>query len=211
MIRIFVGTSPNGEDLEAEKTLEYSLRKHSSRELDIVFMRNNSTYIEGFDSSRWATPFTNLRWTIPEYCGFSGRAIYMDVDQLNLRDISELHDIDLQGKPLAARAGRFCVMVLDCEKMKPLLCPISEMKKYHNYGISIYRTLSNLVHHIDDRWNCLDGEGREISDIWHLHFTSMQSQPWRPAWYKGPVMEHRRPDLVSLWRRYRDEAFGEIG
>lgn len=206
MIRIFIGTSTNGEDLVAEKTLAYSLKKHCSQNLEIVFMRNDDTYMGIFDSSAWATPFTNLRWTIPEYCNFSGRAIYMDVDQLNLRDITELYDIDLEGKPFGARAGRFCVMVQDCEKMRSILDPISVIKKHPNYGASIYQKLLSLTHHIDPRWNCLDGEDRPESDIWHLHFTRMASQPWRPVWFKGEQRSHKRPDLVSLWEKYRDEA-----
>lgn len=209
MIRIFVGTSTNGEDSVAEKTLAYSLRKHCSQNLEIVFMRNDATYMGSFNSSSWATPFTNLRWTIPEYCNFSGRAIYMDVDQLNLRDISELHGIDLEGKPFGAREGKFCVMVLDCEKMQSILDPVSTIKKHPNYGVSIYNKIRSLAHHIDPRWNCLDGEDRPASDIWHLHFTSMPSQPWRPGWFKGEPRPHKRPDLVSLWERYRDEALGE--
>src|SRR6056300_1000162 len=117
MIRIFIGTSPNGEDDVAEKTLKYSLEKHSSEPLEITFMRNRKDGFMGeFDNRGWATPFTNLRWAIPEACNFEGRAIYMDVDQLNLRDISELFHIDMKGKPFASRDNRLCVMVFDCEK-----------------------------------------------------------------------------------------------
>ena len=207
MIKIFIGTSPNGEDTVAEKTLEYSLRKHSSEELEIIFMRNNDSYMGSFNNSSWATPFTNLRWTIPEYCKFSGRAIYMDVDQLNLRDISELYHIDLQGKPFASRKDRLCVMVIDCEKMGSLLQPVSVIKNTSNYGNSIYWDIVKKSLHFDPRWNCLDGENRPISDIWHLHFTSMPTQPWKPAWFRGQVKDHWRQDLVDLWNQYRIEAF----
>lgn len=207
MIKIFIGTSKNGEDTIAEKTLEYSLKKHSSEELEIIFMRNTPEGFMGeFDSSRWATPFTNLRWAIPEYCNFSGRAIYMDVDQLNLKDISLLYNIDLQGKPFASRANRLCVMVLDCEKMRPLLASVERIKKTSRYGNQIYQSMLGKALHFDPRWNCLDGEGRAIEDIWHLHFTSMPTQPWKPAWYKGAHREHPRKDLVDLWTEYSVEA-----
>ena len=207
MIKIFIGTSQNGEDAVAEKTLEYSLRKHSSEPLEIIFMRNNDSYMGTFDSGGWATPFTNLRWTIPEYCGFTGRAIYMDVDQLNLKDISELYHIDLQGKPFASREDRLCVMVIDCEAMQPLLKPVSSIKRISNYGSSIYWDIVKQSLHFDPRWNCLDGEKRPISDIWHLHFTSMPTQPWKPAWFRGATRPHWRQDLVDLWDRYRIEAY----
>lgn len=209
MIKIFVGTSANGEDAVAEKTLEYSLKKHSTEELEVIFMRNNDSYMGRFDSSTWATPFTNLRWTIPEYCEFAGRAIYMDVDQLNLKDISELYHIDLQGKPFASRADRLCVMVIDCEAMQPLLQPISVIKRTPSYGNSIYWNIVKKSHHFDPRWNCLDGEDRPINDIWHLHFTSMPTQPWKPSWFRGIPTPHWRQDLVDLWEIYKIEAYAQ--
>lgn len=206
MIKIFVGTSANGEDAVAEKTLEYSLRKNSSEPLEVIFMRNNDSYMGLFDSSTWATPFTNLRWTIPEYCGFTGRAIYMDVDQLNLKDISQLYYTDLNGKPFGSRADRLCVMVIDCQAMQPLLQPVSVIKNNPSYGSNIYWDIVKKSQPIDPRWNCLDGEGRPISDIWHLHFTSMPTQPWKPAWFKGTPQIHPRKDLVDLWTQYKIEA-----
>ena len=38
-IRIFVGTSANNEDAEAEMVLEYTLRKNTTHPLDITWMR----------------------------------------------------------------------------------------------------------------------------------------------------------------------------
>jgi len=210
MLRIFIGTSSNGEDDVAEKTLEYSLRKHSSEELDIVYMRNRSDGFMGkFNSKGWATPFTNLRWAIPEYCNFSGRAMYMDVDMLNLKDISILYNMDLKGKPFASRANRLCVMVMDCEKMKEILVPVSHIKTTPNYGSQIYWGALKLAEPFDPRWNCLDGEKYDIMDIWHLHFTKMPTQPWKPAWFKGTTRPHSRPELVGLWKSYRNLALAQ--
>jgi len=207
MIRIFIGTSANGEDDVAEKTLKYSLEKNSTEPVEVIFMRNREDGFMGkFDNRTWATPFTNLRWAIPEACDFQGRAIYMDVDQLNLRDISELFNIDMGDKPFASRDNRLCVMVFDCEKMHSLLKPVSEIKRINNYGNKIYWDIVKKSFHFDPRWNCLDGEGREISDIWHLHFTSMPTQPWKPSWFKGKTRDHPRKDLVALWEQYRDDA-----
>lgn len=207
MVKIFIGTSANGEDDIAEKTLEYSLRKNCPEALEINFMRNSISGIFGeFNSTAWATPFTNLRWCIPEYCNFSGRAIYMDVDQLNLRNISDLYNIDLMGHPFASRKDRLCVMVMDCNKMKALLAPIEQIKQDSGYGNRIYWNILKYSLNFDPRWNCLDGEGRSIEDIWHLHFTSMPTQPWKPSWFKGVHKEHSRQDLVSLWNQYSEEA-----
>ena len=77
-VRVFIATSPDGDDADAELALCYSLAKNVSRDIEIVLMRNNDkedNFFGGMDNTAWATPFTNLRWAIPEYCEFKGRAI----------------------------------------------------------------------------------------------------------------------------------------
>lgn len=206
-IKIFIGTSAFGQDLLAEKTLEFSLRKHCAKPLQITFLRNIEEGVAGrFDSSNWATPFSGLRWTIPEICNFKGKAIYLDVDQLNLKDISILFNTDLKNYPFACRQNKSCVVLFDCEKMKNLLPSLDEMRKNNLFHQHNYTSITGLGMPIDPRWNCLDGESYNIEDIWHLHFTDMRCQPWRPTWYKGVQLEHPRQDLVALWEKYKIEA-----
>ena len=64
----------------------------------------------------------------------------------------------------------------------------------------------NLVAPLDPRWNCHDGDGLPIDNIWHLHYTNMATQPWRPSWYVGEQREHPREDLVELFWEYVNEA-----
>lgn len=222
MIKVFIGTSEGTDDKDAEKVLEYTLRKNCSEPIDIVFMRNTSdTFFGGFNNDTWWTPFSYLRWAIPEYCNFSGRAIYMDVDQVNFKDISELFYMDLKGKPLAVREKdyRTCVMVLDCEKLRNLIPPVSELRKHspESQAFVINKLLKDVATY-DSRWNCLDGEDRRSSDIWHLHFTEMTTQPWNPKWAyktwkkKGQTFvpqRHPRGDLVYIWNYLLKEASNE--
>ena len=56
---------------------------------------------------------------------------------------------------------------------------------------------SDDVHDLDPRWNCLDGEDRDISDIYQLHYTKMATQPWDPAWFTGTRESHPRSDVVA--------------
>ena len=216
-INIFVGTSSNNEDSEAEMVLEYTLRKNTEHSLNITWMRQTSdedSIWNGWETPRWSTPFSGFRWAIPEACDFSGRAIYMDVDQLNLRDISELYNIDLQGRPLAARRGarfgghEFCVIVMDCELMGNLVMPAARMKNnpdaHHRY-IGMFSGTDYTLD-LDPRWNCHDGDGLDLDNIWHLHYTKMSTQPWKPAWFTGVAEEHPRQDLVKLWFDMRAEA-----
>ena len=224
MINIFIGTSEVEDDKEAEEVLEYSLRKNCSSALNIVFMRNTSdpdNFFGNFNNEEWWTPFSFLRWAIPEYCGFQGRAIYMDVDQVNFRDISELFYMDLKGAAVALREEdhRSCVMLMDCEKLKNILPEVSSLKKYcnfPNYQTELIKNLLGFSTTYDKRWNCLDGEDRRSSDIWHLHFTEMTTQPWAPSWpyttwkNKNQVFTpktHPRGDLVYIWKHLQKELY----
>ena len=205
-MRIYIGTSANGEDAVQEKILEYSLRKHATEDVEIVWMRNNDSYLE-MSNHGWATPFSGFRWTVPEMCNFEGRALYMDVDMLNLRDISILYNMDLKGKSLSCRAGgRTCVMVMDCEKCKHWMPSIAAQNKGQRTHMSLYSKARSHFTPFDARWNCLDGENYKIDDIWHLHFTRMNSQPWKPSWFRGKTVPHKRKDIQDLWYQYKEEA-----
>ena len=41
MIRVFAGTGTGTDDYEADITLEHSLKKNSSEEVEVIFMRND--------------------------------------------------------------------------------------------------------------------------------------------------------------------------
>jgi lipopolysaccharide biosynthesis glycosyltransferase len=216
-IRIFIGTSANGEDAEAEMVYEYTIRKNASAPVEITWMkqtREDESPWGGWQTQNWSTPFSGFRWAIPEVCGFKGRAIYTDCDMINLKDMQELINVDMQGKPIAARRGsrfgghEFCVMVFDCKEFQNHSMPIARMKtiaESHHRMINKFSG-SDLVQDLDPRWNCLDGEDYELDNIWQLHYTNMATQPWQPAWYTGEIAEHVRQDVVNAWYHYREEA-----
>jgi len=160
------------------------------------------------------TPFSGFRWIIPEVCGFQGRAIYTDCDMINFKDMNELINIDMEGKPVAARRGNrfggheFCVMVFDCAAFEHYSMPSRRMKmipESHHRMINKFSG-STLVKDLDPKWNCLDGEYLDLEDIWQLHYTNMATQPWRPEWYVGPQEEHKRKDVVDVWYSMYEEA-----
>jgi len=213
-INIFVGTSVDDEDREAEITLEYSLRKYSSSPIKIHYLKNKEEGIMGeFDSSQWATPFAGMRWAIPEYCNFKSRAIYMDVDQLNLRDITELYTLDLNNKPFLFRKARSCVILFDCAACENIFAPISEQKQQPSYHRTNYDKFDIERGDLDTRWNALDNvdfvysNNILLEDAWHIHFTEVKWQPWKPSWFDEPFEDHPRQDLVELWKKHREEAF----
>jgi len=216
-IKIFIGTSPNGEDRDIERIYEYSLRKNTSHDLQIEWMKlnNDSSNIwGGWNTSKWFTPFSGFRWAIPHFCNFEGRAIYTDVDMINCHDINELYSIDMNGKPFAARKGNrwgyeFCVMVIDCKKAKEYIWDIKKLKRNsssHSFHRNNIANSNDLVHTIDSRWNCLDGESLSISEIYQLHFTNMSTQPWKPSWYQGTCEDHPRKDIIAKYLSLEEEC-----
>src|SRR3990167_5362559 len=131
--------------------------------------QDRSSFWFGFETSTWSTPFSGFRWAIPEYCGFHGRALYTDVDMINRRDISQLFDLDLQGRALAARRGtrfggfEFCVTLFDCAAMQPFLAAMNIWDRtFHHNAMAFFSSHPELLLTIDPRWNCFDGEGRSV-------------------------------------------------
>ena len=223
-LKIFIGSSANGEDAPIESIYEYTLRKNCSKDIDITWMRQTNdinSYWFNWKTNKWYTPFSGFRWGIAEACNFQGKALYTDTDMINFRDISELFLTNMQNKPFAARlAKRFngfqpCVMLIDCEKAKHVLKTKTEIasdsdshnfymktliKKKNFFGGATYFT------EIDKRWNCLDGEDLEISEMYQLHFTKMSTQPWKPSWHEGITEDHQRKDILELYYSLLEEA-----
>jgi len=182
MIRIFVGTSDT-EDNWIEKILVYSLFKHTSEELDITFLRPKM--FPNWNMRGWGTPFTNFRYTVPELCNFKGKAIYLDVDQLNFRDIADLYNTDLEENTYAMvwdaltdngekmkgtryEKGFYCdsVMLIDCEKAQKYTLPIPEIAQFENnykytwflgLGKPFKHRSEGIIKQLNPRWNSYDG------------------------------------------------------
>lgn len=214
-VRMFIGSSANGEDAVAEMAYEYTLRKNTSRDLEIVWMRQTKdpeSFWYGFNDIRWSTPFSGFRWAIPEYCNYEGRAIYTDVDMLNFHDIGELFDLPIpDDKWMLARNGtrfggkEFCVILFDNAKFKGTIQEKEIWKDkrsaHHEFMDAFIR--KNLVGDLDPAWNSHDGDAEPFKI---LHYTTMATQPWKPNWYVGQVREHPRKDLVELFWKTVEEA-----
>jgi len=211
-IRLFIGTSANGEDAKAEIAYEYSLRANTDRELDIVWMHqtnDTNSFWYGWNDSRWSTPFSGFRWGIPEYCNFEGKAIYTDVDMVYYGDIGELYDKELADDEwMLARDGErfggkeFCVILFDCAKFKDELAPVKTWKQeeYHHQYLMQALINKKITGYLDPVWNSHDGDAPN----WKLlHYTTMNTQPWQPAWFKGELKEHPNAGLVrDFWYTY---------
>lgn len=236
VVKIFVGCDPNNCDLEQMMVLEYSIKKHSSLPVDITWMQltrdENSTWYAnpkqqaGWNTKKWATPFSGFRWAIPAYCDYQGRAIYMDADVIVLSDIAELwqhpmHDDAIVAAKTNADMTRLCTCVWDCEAAKEWLLPLPELTTdpdAHQKMMDTIKSHPELVQPYKDSYNCVDGEDLGIEDIKVLHYSDMGTQfSHRYAlprvekegfthWFDGTIMPHPRPELDALFDRYYEEA-----
>ena len=216
MLKIFIGTSANGEDAEAEVTLEYTIRKNTKSPVEIVFMRQTrdiKSVYGGWNTSDWHTPFSGFRWAIPHMCNFEGRAVYMDIDQICLQDMTELFNEPI-GKDEAFKVkmygGRYeySVILFDNAKCKDVLPSLSELKAMPDIMQTLPQILKlkRVIGLINPKWNVLDGEDYSIDQMGILHYTRMASQPWQPKWFQGVVAPHQRPELCELWFNLNKEA-----
>lgn len=250
-IRIFVGCSPNNEDLESQSVLEHSLRKHATMHLELTWMqlsRDASSFWYsdpkrglGWNTATWATPFSPFRWGIPAACNYEGKAIYLDSDMICSADITELWTQEFKPGASIISKGideRYCVMLMDCARMKKYLPPIDRLKSDPGAYRTLRRSIAKYVQRFKGNWNCVDGESYKSlndPDIKLIHYSSIPHQvhlkhslPRLIAeggkhWFTGQAVEHWRADLQDLFdtllteaiengyppERYRKEPFGD--
>lgn len=236
-IRVFVGCAANGEDMESQAVLEHTLRKHSSRPVEITWMQLSrdprspfySDGGEGWQTQDWATPFSGFRWAVPELCKFQGRAIYTDSDVIFRADPAELWDQPMkEGKVVLAKGGRaawrFCVSLWDCEASSEKIPPIHRLRlrTSHRDMTSRFRG-APFVQPFQGQWNYCDNEDfTAIGLAKAVHYTDMSTQPQlrhalprlaaegRQHWFNGQIRVHPRQEVVDLFEDALADALKEV-
>jgi hypothetical protein len=227
--RVFIGTEPRM--WRGTRVLEYSLEKCASIDVDIHRMDyslDDDTWHDwrigrphGVPATRntnpetgelvWFTDFTCFRWAIPEKCGFQGRAIYNDVDQIYLGDVKELLELDMgDAALLSLTTNETSVMLMDCEKFANLdWWPSIQEMKDSNWGIQHYIQLlrrNEMYGQLPTNWNCLDGQFYSPGWTKLVHYTDMSGQLWRPYPERLNYRRHRVPEMEELWMNLYFEA-----
>jgi hypothetical protein len=232
MIRIFVGTPANNEDLESQSVLEYGLRKHASEPIDLTWMKlstdpksfwySNPRRNEGWLTRGWATPFSALRWGIPAACNWEGRAIYMDIDMIPMADIAELWNSKINGNAfcVAKDEKTFCCTLFDNAKARRILPNINSIKREYGMYARLRRNFGPRdVQRFppEANWNCLDGEKYQtIYDprIKIVHCTSIPTQPQLRYALKRLALEGKKHWCRDVprphWRKDIEDLFDEV-
>lgn len=210
-VRVFIGTEEKTEI--ARKVLQVSIQRNTEMVVDFIPMIGKE-WEYSTKGITVGTGFSLRRWMIPKFCGFQGRAIYIDADQLVFGDIWDLWTMpELVGGPRGDRTSTWCtyqpckffqgnvpntsVMVIDCDRAKDQwqydIAKVLDFLRTHPAKIE-YANLMYAINmkpqpmRIPTEWNHLNVYDKKTK---LLHFTKEPEQPW----YK--------PDhpLAELWRK----------
>jgi hypothetical protein len=218
-VRVFIGSGEAS--LLERKTLIYSIRKYTRRDLDINVFNGTHNAVEPNDGEAYLAPlplklkyrnfteFSLYRYLIPELCNYEGKAIWLDSDMVCLADIGELFDAPLDDHDFLAKKEAYAgsglwglsVMLIDCAKCRFELEAIMEGVDRGLYSYTDFSEMSPafLRHHpydigeLDPNWNVFDRVDERTKLI---HYTNLFTQPW-----KAP--NHPAGDL---WFKYFNEA-----
>ncbi len=197
-VRVFIGTERA--QFRAERVMLWSIEKHRdpSRLYEIHLLHD----LAGFRRRFWLTGFTNYRFAIPSLCGYRGRAIYNDVDQVYLTDPAELFDADMDGAGFLSISDRdTSVMLLDCERLAEAWHG-DAARRLNRHQLEARARSAGLWGALDPGWNARDREYRPGQSKL-VHFTTLHTQPWRP--FPGQFVYYDNP-TDPLWSKLEAEA-----
>lgn len=190
-IRVFVG-AVHSHRLMFE-VLRWSIRRHTQRTVDVRSIGE----LLGADppmpkkkENRPVTPFSFQRFAVPWLAGFEGRAIYVDSDQVVLRDIAELYDLPMRwGARLLCRTGKgpdgrtgshvSSVMLLRCDRLKDWSPQqIADDLDNGRFGYHELMKLKPIWRRgsFPREWNAFDHHEPGRTGL--LHYTRRSTQPW---------------------------------
>lgn len=196
-VRVFIGTEPKTEI--ARKVLECSIRRKTNSEVEIIPMIGKEWQYDHSDF-KVGTGFSLRRWMIPAYCGWHGRAIYLDADQIVFSDIWDLWcQPDYHPEPGCAawmtyQTSKFSekvphpnssVMVIDCVAARQqewfhienVLKYLKEHPSQKAYGGLMYPNwMKPMPGRIPNEWNSLNTFVEGKTKL--LHYTKEPEQPW---------------------------------
>jgi hypothetical protein len=192
-LNVYIGTEDD--QLIPQKVLEYSILKNTKSPVNVHPVKQDMDRVGG-------TNFGFVRFLVPKLNDYTGKAIYLDADQLVFTDINELldaldddHVVGLVnnpegtfGKKVVGKHNQTSVMVLNCEKLTDwnpdtMFSNVVPNRAELGPGQIHYRDFMMLswydqskIQPIDPRWNHFNIVN---PDSKLTHFSHVRSQPWK--------------------------------
>lgn len=184
----------------AYKVLEHTIRKHTSRPVEITPMIGPA-WEYPIDDIKVGTGFSLRRWMIPLACDWDGHAIYMDADQIVFGDVGELFDLGRSRLPCQSESPvvactfqpdkyskepwpQTSVMVIDCRrafsnwqfKINGVLGWLRQNRGNDNYAKLMHAQGMRVADPLPVEWNHLNVYKEGITKL--LHYTKEDEQVW---------------------------------
>lgn len=226
-LHIYVGTDSWQQAAGAERVLEYSILKHATCDVAIHWMRSGEPGWEVSEDGRngswrigrepgsawpktgWGTDFSCFRFAIPEVHGFSGRAVYLDVDMLVLGDVRELLTMPVTKPWTCCHPWMTDVSIIECDQFLDKQWPtLEELKQFHGKAFHHVERLNRsglLSPSLSWDWNCRDSNDNWEPQTKLLHFTSVPHQPWHP-YPSVSYKKHPKQSWVDEWFATKEKA-----
>ena len=225
-LRVFVGTSASGEDAEACLVCEATLRRHTTAALEITWLRLSRAPGDlghGWNTERWTTPWTGLRWAVPALCGWAGRAVYLDCPQIVVGDVAALAGTEMSPRAmvLLRREGPSLLtgcLVWDCAAARGHVPDLGALRAdlgAHQMMGSLLVDRPHLAGDLPAGWGAQDAAyARAPAEVvGSVHCANLRMQPHarlalprlrrarREHWYREVRMRHFCPGLEALFDR----------
>ena len=197
-MRVFVGVDDSS--MLAFRTLEYSIRKHATKPVQVTPMLNLPVPMPKSPRNQPRTGFSFSRFLIPQLCNYRGKALYLDSDMQVFGDLTELWQIPLGGAKVLCtfqpeppdawkdnpefHSGRqMSVMMLDCSRLD---WDIQAIVRDLDDGKITYEQLmfdlcvvkpEDIADTIPPEWNSLERYEPGATKL--LHYTVGPAQPWK--------------------------------
>ncbi|OYU00052.1 MAG: hypothetical protein CFE40_01675 [Burkholderiales bacterium PBB1] len=190
-IRIFVGAVHSHRLLF--EVLRWSIRRSTRRAVEVLSLGEllgDTLVLPKRPENRPGTPFSFQRFAIPMLAGGRGRAIYVDSDQILLRDIAEMYELPMRfGAKVLRRTANgpdgklglrgSSVMLMHCERLRDWspqrIADDLDAGRYRYVDLMKLRPLW-LKGSLPREWNAFDLH--EPGRTCLLHYTSKEQQPW---------------------------------
>jgi len=193
---VFVGADRS--QLLPTKVLEYSIHKHATRPVRVIYMVDLPVPKPKNEANRPRTGFSFSRFVIPKLAKYRGRALYLDSDMLVFSDVSALWDIEFgkqkilctwqevpevwKNNPGFHPGRQFSVMLLDCDrlpwKIEDIVAGLD--RGDFTYAQLLFEMCLVGKDEIEDRippgWNCLEHYEEGSTNL--IHYTAIPTQPW---------------------------------
>ena len=193
-LKVFVGAE--AVELVPTKVLESSIHARSSIPVEVKplyeAMKDKGIKvpmpIKAENQPR--TNFSFHRWCIPELCGYKGKALYCDSDQIVLEDIAKLLELfdKYPDKSVIILSDNkkyieTSVMLIDCERARWDIRDI--VRRLDSDELNYQSLMFNMAHMkpedylvgADANWNSLDKYEEGQTKL--LHYTHRSNQPWK--------------------------------